>query len=440
MTATPERRVAARILVELETRGGKADTLLHRQTEGMLPRERALTVALVQGVERHRNRYDFLLSPHCRRPAESLEPEVKVALRLSLCQLLDLDRIPVHAVLHQAGEVCRDLDAGRAVSFVSGVLRAFSREPHRVTLPTRGREALIINESLPPWLADALIAEMGFAEALEAAQAFNRAAALTLRIHTPNVEEGKALRALGEVGVLTEPGRWSPQAVRLQNAGDPVRLPGWEEGWWTVQDEAAQVVGDLVDAMPGQRILDLCAAPGGKSFQLAAKVGKAGGVVAADEDVTRLNRVHETARRLGDTTVQTVVHDARRPFSGSAFDAVLLDAPCSGLGVLRRHPEAKWQRSLADIRRKAILQGEMIQAAARAVKEGGCLVYAVCSPLRAEGEDVVARFLQSHPRWRQEVAGPEAMQNPRGGVRTWPHRHDTDAFFACRLRAPLPPC
>ncbi|MCK6527365.1 16S rRNA (cytosine(967)-C(5))-methyltransferase RsmB [Myxococcota bacterium] len=432
MAATPGRLAAVRVLLELLTRGGHADALLDAECGGMPHRERALAVALVQGVERRRARYDHVLSPHSRRAPEALDPAVRVVLWVSVHQIVELSRIPERAVLHQAGELCRAASATRAVGFVTGALRSWLREPGRAPLPEVGREAIVVTESFPPWLADAWIDLLGVDEALEAARAFNQAPPLTLRVQVARASRERVLSRLEEAGIPSLPGRWSPEAVRA-GAGDPVRLPGWEDGWFTVQDEGAQVVGALLEAGRGERVLDLCAAPGGKALQAAAAVGPGGEVVAADVDGGRLERIAEAARRLGVAQVRTVVHDALRVFPEPPFPRVLLDAPCTGLGVLRRHPEARWQRTPGDLARHSAEQAKMLEAAAGAVAPGGRLVYAVCSPMPAEGEAVVQRFLAAHAGWVRVAAGPPEMRTAAGDLRTWPHRHDTDAFFASVL-------
>jgi 16S rRNA (cytosine967-C5)-methyltransferase len=269
----------------------------------------------------------------------------------------------------------------------------------------------------------------------------NRPGRVALRANTARVAPGALAVELAAAGVAVAPGRFAPEGLVVERAAGRLRtLPAFRAGRFSYQGEASQLVTLLLGLAPGDRVLDACAAPGGKTLHAATLAGDGGRVVALDVQPAGARRIAAGAARLGIGTVSVAVADARRPPLRGAFDAVLVDAPCSGLGTLRRHPELRWRRQPEDLARLAVLQRALLGGVAPLVRTGGVLVYAVCTPMRIETDDVVADFLAAHPAFVLEPAGaflPAAARHlvtPAGALRTWPHRHDLDAFFAVRLR------
>ncbi|HEY3356894.1 MAG TPA: 16S rRNA (cytosine(967)-C(5))-methyltransferase RsmB, partial [Polyangia bacterium] len=294
--------------------------------------------------------------------------------------------------------------------------------------------------SYPPWLAELYLALLDDeAPALAAAQ--NQPAPVWLRVNALRTDRAAALAGIQaeRPGAAVAPSDVVPEAIRLAGGASPGELAAFRGGLVTVQDLGAQAVGRLCGAAPGERILDACAGVGGKSTHLAALAGGAAAIHAADLSTRKLELCAELARRLGAAGIEPIAADLTAPGDrlAPAYDRVLLDAPCTGLGVLRRHPELKWRREPGDIGRLADLQRRLLEALAGRVRPGGLLVYSVCTLTREEGEGQVRAFLGRHPELVPEPPEDPALRalcDEAGLLRTYPHRHDADAFVAARLR------
>ncbi|MDP7111400.1 MAG: 16S rRNA (cytosine(967)-C(5))-methyltransferase RsmB [Myxococcota bacterium] len=425
MRPSPGRLAAARALVQLEQRGGHADEVYGQHARGVEGAERRLGWALVLGVERHRFRIDHSLNRHLSRRPQELDPPVRAALRCAVFQIWELDRVPERAAVHQAVEVTRALGAPRAAGLVNAALRSLQRSPERAGEP---RDEATIH-SLLPWILKRM--PMG------AAAAFNREPSLAIRPRRPGLAEQLARDGV-ELAVPEPP--LDNTGALLVAGRDPTGLSGWAEGWFAIQDAAAQAVVRLLDPQPGERVLDACAAPGGKTFAIADAVGEGGHVVALDVSAERLELLRSEAARLGLERVAVLAGDALRCLGTAEhegkYDRVLLDAPCSALGTLRRHPELRWQRRPADLPRFAALQQSLLRAAAAAVKPGGTLVYAVCSFADEEGAEVVDRFVEQHLAFERVPIGAAwgGARTPVGDLLTWPTQGPWDSFYAAVLR------
>lgn len=399
-------------------------------------RDRGLALELTSGVLRWQRRLDHRIAPFLRRGLEETDPRLLSVLRLAVYQLDFMDRVPARAAVHEAVAQARQVSGEGGSRLVNAVLRAVSQASE--SLPTGDTpEALGVRLSHPDWLAAIALDLLGPDDATALLAAHNRPAPLTIRAIAP----AEVLRAHieAEGGQLT-PGRFAPAAYHLEHPA-PFAAASFHEGLWTVQDEAAQLVAHLVDPQPGEALWDVCAAPGGKSrhlYDLQSARGPGGTLLSTDTHAGKVTRLGETLSGLAGVT--TARHDATQSPPG-VFDRVLLDAPCSGLGTLRRHPEIRWRRTPEVVAALAANQRRMLEQASRAVKPGGVLVYSVCTITEAEGPGAVADFLDFHPEFRIDAppvsaaAGIDwaALAVPMG-YRTWPHRHDMDGFFAARLR------
>lgn len=425
MSPSPGRLAAARALIDLEQRGGHADEIYGRHAGGVRDAERRLGWALVLGVERNRTRIDHALNRHLSRRPRELDPPVRAVLRSAVFQLWEMDRVPERAAVHQAVEVTRALGAKRAAGLVNAALRSLLRDPDRAGAP---RDPWV-RHSMPRWILSRMPPK--------SAAAFNTEPLLAVRPRRDDLAARWA--GLGVKMVVTEPPLDRTGAL-LVRGGEPTALPGWDEGWFAIQDAAAQAVAQLVGAEPGESVLDVCAAPGGKALALADAVGPDGKIVAMDIAEPRLAMLREEAIRLGLVGVDTVVGDATELAPSAAhagrYDRVLVDAPCSALGTLRRHPELRWQRRGTDLARFAAAQGELLATAAQAVRPGGRLVYAVCSFAPEEGEQVVEGFLGGGGDFEREPIGDGwgTARTDRGDLATHPAQGPWDAFHAAVLR------
>ena len=408
-----------------------ADRLAHAR---LRPVDQALATALVYGTLAWQGRLDHELSALVHTPLAALDPPVRAALRLGLQQLLLMDRVPAYAAVDASVRLART--AGRGASgLVNAVLRRAAGGTRR-PLPDDPLERLAVEWSHPRWLVERWAATFP-PEELPRLLAANNAAAPTVVRARPGARD--ALRAeLDAAGIATGAAPFAPDALIVDRAAARLHaLPAYREGRVAFQGEASQLVTALLAPRPGAHVLDACAAPGGKSAHAAGLVGAGGLVVALDPRPAGARRVRAESARLG-AAVRTLVGDARRPPLAAGFDAVLVDAPCSGLGTLRRHPELRWRRRPEDIARLAVLQREILAGVAPLVRAGGVLVYAVCTLTREENEEVVRALLAAEPRFALERADafvPASVVDDAGFLRTLPHRHGLDGFFAARLRA-----
>ena len=425
---------------------GRADlpsALARSRTKLTDERDRALAGEIATGTLRWQGAFDHVIEVFAGRPPARLDPEILAILRISIFQLLHLDRVPAAAVVNDAVELAGKAGKRSAAGFVNALLRRVSRERAQLPLPTAPPiDLLVITLSHPRWLAARWLARYG-AEAAEAWERFdNTPAPLTLRANTLKTTRDALAEALRGAGVLTTPARFATQGL-VVSSGNPLLTPLAHTGVFFVQDETSQLVGEFAGAAPGERILDACASPGGKTTQMAAAVGDSGTIVAADVRGRRLDLLSRTVAQAGAARVRIVQANARAvpPFR-DIFDAVLVDAPCSGLGTIRRDPDVRWRRTQGDLAELATAQREMLTQLATVVRPGGRLVYSTCSSEPEENEAIVNAFLAGHPDFRRETpalfAGrPElsALLDDQGALKTLPFRDGLEAFYAaCLIR------
>lgn len=440
------RRLAFDILERVQG-GGYADRTLDAALQRypqLDPRDRGLATELVYGVLRQQGRLDYALAAFCKQPLAKLENRVLLLLRLGAYQILCLDRVPDSAAVDTTVQLTRQLKLERATGFVNGILRALGRGKAALTWPNPERAPLAHLQhtlSLPPWLAERWLLELGAAEAQQLASTLLEPAPFSVRVNTLKTDRASFLAALTAAGHHGEPTRFAPEGVIIRERA-PAPLPGDAQGWYQVQDEASMLVAHLLAPQSGEKLLDACAAPGGKTTHLAALTGNRAAITALDLYPQRVRLVGQGAARLGCSGITARTWDLTLPppfLPAESFDGVLVDAPCSGLGVLRRNPEARWRLQPADIVVLAERQAMILKQAAALVKPGGRLVYAVCTVTPEETDRQVADFLTRNPDFQlQSLAGsvPEnwrVLLDDQGCLRSWPHHFGLDGFFAARL-------
>jgi 16S rRNA (cytosine967-C5)-methyltransferase len=443
----PARTAAFNALRAIHAGGVDMASALARSRERLHDaRDRSLELEIVAGTVRWQRRLDHLVGHFAGRSLDTIDSDVLIALRLGLYQLLHLDRVPAAAVVHDTVELCKSLRKHRAAGFVNAVLRAALRGRDRQPLPGRpgpeeGREAQLlylgITLSHPTWLVERWLDRHGFAATERWVRFNNEPARLTLRVNRLRLTRPELLAALAADGVQAEPTPFAPHGLTV-TSGNPIgRAP---EGSFVVQDEASQLVAHAVGARPQETVLDLCAAPGGKTTDLIADMSDSGLLVACDVRDRRLRLLRATVGASGARSVRLARVDtaAALPFTAS-FDRVLVDAPCSGLGTIRRDPDIRWRRSERDLATFAGRQVDLLARAAEVVAPGGRLVYATCSSEPEENEDVVGAFLQQHPVFSLVDLRPELgpllqpLIDAGGRLRTLPFAHGLEAFFAAAM-------
>lgn len=408
-------------------------------------RDRGLAAEIVAGTLRWQRALDHLIAHFAKRALSTIDPEVVFILRLSLYQILHLDRVPASAVVDDAVDLTRGARKRSATGFVNAVLRNTLRQRNRLPFPARPADAadrdaalayLGITHSHPDWLVARWLDRYGF-DATERWVRFNNdIPRLTLRANGLRcTREQLAASLSSDENVETEATRYAPTGL-VVTAGNPLRVP--PDGSFVVQDEASQLVSLIVGAQPGERILDLCASPGGKTTAMAVDMGDTGLIVACDVRPRRMLLLKETVELSGaaHVTLAHVARDGPLPFA-TGFDRVLVDAPCSGLGTVRRDPDIRWRRAEADLAALAAAQLTLLSRAAEAVKAGGRLVYATCSSEPEENDAVVDAFLAAHPAFALVDLRSRGNLGPlidsRGMMRTLPHEHQLEAFFAAAV-------
>jgi len=419
------REVARRVLGRVERGSYTTLALAGELSRARLSDEdRALATELAYGALKMRARLDRALSSHAPRGIERLDAQVLNALRIASYQILFL-RVPAHAAVDDAVEAIKRVRGAKLAGFANALLRklASAGEP---SLPDEGAERLAVEQSAPRWLADEALARFGDG-ARDFLASLNVPPPVWLRANTLRATREQLIARLAaeRPRAILSPSVRAPEAVAARHGGDVSSTGAFAEGWCTAQDLGAQLVAHLVAPVAGERILDACAGVGGKATHLAALAGDRAAVDAADSSERKLELLADTARRLGVASVKAIAADLTDEKAPLAlyYDRVLLDAPCSGLGVLRRHPEAKW-RPRPDVAQLASLQARLLDALAPRVRPGGLLVYAVCTFSDEEGPLQARAFVERH---RDFAVDGEPL-------RTWPHVDDADAFFAVRLR------
>jgi 16S rRNA (cytosine967-C5)-methyltransferase len=421
------------------------DTLDHlfRSDPGLDDRDRAFVSHLVLGVLRWRSRIDWIIEKNADFPLKKIDHAVLNILRLALHQIFFMDRIPDSAAVDEAVKQTKRSQPKHVVSFVNGILRNVCR--HKDTIPFPDAEKNPVSYlsrfySYPEWLVLRWLHAWGreFAEGLLAAG--NRIPNLVIRTNVLKLSRSALLRELDEEGARGRPTLFSPQGILLEDfRGRVDHLSSFERGLFQVQDEAAQVTSLLLAPQAGEKVLDVCAGFGGKTSHMAELMDGRGEMIALDMSVKRLLRLKENMVRLGIKNVSCVRADASGDLSSlfqCPFDRVMIDAPCSGLGVLSRHPDGKWNKSGKDIQRLSALQKSIVSRAVPVIRKGGKMLYVTCTLTNEENDEVVSQCLRTHseislvnlreeaPEWARKLI------DEQGFLRTFPHKHWMDGFFA----------
>ena len=434
--ASSAREAALMVLLDWQRRGAWSDSALPGviRAAGLSPRDAALASRLCYGVQQNLLLLEFWLNELSSVPASRMEEPVRLSILLGLYQMAFLDRIPARAAVDESVELSRRWSRNpRSPGLTNAILRAFDRKRDAMPEPP----SLSVRYSHPQALVDLLAGELGHdrAELEELLRVDNSQPPTTIQTNPLRTTPQELSARLQEEGVSVQAHAWLPGCFTVTGTGDLEQLESFRDGLFQVQDAAARLAVLAAGPEPGMRVLDACAAPGGKSFQAAMEMGDRGEILACDLHGKKLDRLERGARRLGIGCIATRAMDARQfsPELEGRFDLVLTDVPCSGLGIIRKKPDIRY-KDLAPLEKLPAIQLEILSNAARYVRPGGCLLYATCTVLRRENEAVIAAFLARTPEFHLEPFTLPGLGQCPGQRTLWPHRHQTDGFFMAKLR------
>lgn len=437
------RERAMRVLEAVHEQDAYANVVLAKELRRaeLSDMDRRFLTELVYGAVKAGETLDWILRQYINRPIQKIPPKVREILRLGIYQLFYMDRIPASAVCNEAVELTKKYAHSGTVKFVNAVLRTAAREPERAKFPEGKGKAidhLALSAQHPRWLVKRWVKAFGYAEAEELCKIDNEQPILVLRTNTQKISRAELMEKLRMEGLSVEPSTWTDEGILCLEHGALDSLESLKRGLFQVQDESSMQVAHVLSPEPEEFILDVCSAPGGKTTHIAELMQNKGRIIAGDLYEHKNRRVAENSERLGLSIIETILMDARTV--GEKFpeqaDRVLVDAPCSGLGVLRRKPDARWKKTQEGLAVFPPLQTAILESAAHAVKVGGILVYSTCTLEQAENRDVVENFLHAHPEFELEDTGAFLPVKKRAEkmVQLYPQRDGTDGFFIARMK------
>ena len=409
--------------------------------------ERALAHALVYGVLRRRGHLDYVIAQFSKTRFDKIDPAVLNILRLALFQIIYLDRIPDSAAVHTAVELAKSAGASWVVGYVNALLRKAAREHKHMSFPGPGQDAIAsmaLQKSFPEWIIRKWLKRYGRELTASLCDSLNAIPPLTIRTNTLKTSRNQLIDSLRLEVDHIQPTGFSPDGITFDHPAVAIpQLQAFKEGWFQVQDEAAQLVSLLLDPKPGDTVLDACAGLGGKTGHIAQLMNNEGILVALDMSTDKLARLSADSQRLGISIVSTRAHDLEHDWpidQLAGFDRILLDAPCSGLGVIRRNPDIKWQAAKKNLSSFKTRQIRLLKNIAHLVNPSGILVYAVCSAEPEETDQVIDEFLKNHDEfgisndWGRLPDNLLPAAGATGVFRTYPHLTQMDGFYSIRLQ------
>ncbi len=440
------RQLAFIALRDIHRQGAYTDIALDRvlRTADLKGADRRLVTELVYGCVRRQRTLDALIDQLGRKKSHQQPPDFRTILHIGLYQLRYQERIPASAAVNTTVDLAKENGFKGLTGVVNGLLRQYGRlaasSVDSLQLPVEPVERLGILHSFPDWIIQMWIEQLGVEETEQLCAWFNQSPTIDLRVNPLRVSIEDVEAAMRTAGVDVQRVPHLPQALRVVGGTGAIQqLPGFNEGWWTIQDSSAQLVSHLLDPKAGDVVIDACAAPGGKTTHIAELMADEGKIWACDRAASRLKKVKENVQRLQLKSIQICTGDSRSfsQFTNCA-DSVLLDAPCSGLGTLHRRPDIRWRGTPETVSELSVLQGELLEQAATWVKPGGVLVYATCTLHPQENEGVIQSFLDHHSHWQIDPPSPDSpltdFSTPQGWMKVWPHRYQMDGFFMVRLK------
>lgn len=443
MVSINAREVACQGLLSVLEQGEASHHVMKRvlRQNGAMPQvDKDLVTELMQGVLRNINWLDYVLERISKRNPEQWRPWIRTVLRVGAYQLLLMDRIPDFAICNESVQLVKKHHFQQLVSFVNGVLRNLARGKDQISLPDPDKEPLqylSVRYSHPGWLLKMWMHEYSFSFVEELCQANQIPPKITICCNQQKITPKELFLRLQKRGVWIEPGNYFPGAFLISNTGKIANMPEFQEGLFHVQDESSMLAAALWGPQKGERVLDLCAAPGGKTFFAAERMHNEGEVFACDIYESKVDKIIEGANRLGLTNITAAVRDATEQMEGELYDRVIADVPCSGFGLLRKKPDIRYHKTGEDIDALLILQKKILSQGASLVKPGGIFVYSTCTICKKENQKNIEWFLDQFPFERCDISAelPAGMQtDTKGMVQLFPHIHHTDGFFVAKMK------
>ncbi|MBO8171097.1 MAG: 16S rRNA (cytosine(967)-C(5))-methyltransferase RsmB [Bacillaceae bacterium] len=451
MTPSSAREIAIDVLEKVEEHDSYSNLELNQafQRVSLDHKEKSLATELVYGTLSRLNTLDWMIDQFVKQGTNRLDNWVKQLLRISFYQIYYLERIPDRATVHQAVEIAKKWGHKGIAGFVNGVLRSFLRQPEKVEIPSTYplERRLSLQYSHPEWMIKRWLEVYGEETTRKMAEANNQPPLTSIRVNTLKASADEIRQYLADQypEARIEASSLVPESLKVSGIGNVADTAPFREGKCTIQDESSMLVGKTLRPGPGMEVLDACAAPGGKTTHMAELMENRGKIVAADIHPHKKALIEEHASRLGITIIDTITADATNLASileEKQFDRILLDAPCTGLGVIRRKPDLKWKKRESDVADIASVQYRMLEEISRLVRPGGVLVYSTCTVEPKENEQQVLRFVREHPEFLLDtetadilpVVLSEKYDLSRGYFQILPHHFESDGFFIARLK------
>ncbi|WP_257350144.1 16S rRNA (cytosine(967)-C(5))-methyltransferase RsmB [Pseudalkalibacillus decolorationis] len=441
------REVATDILLQIERSQAYSNLLLNKsiQKNNLSGKDTGLLTEIVYGTIQRKNTLDFYLIPFIKKPLEKLESWVLVLLRLSVYQMVYLDRVPDHAIINEAVDIAKKRGHKGIVGFVNGVLRNVQRNgvPSTDSISEKSKRYAILY-SHPEWIINRWTEQFGEHTTREICEVNLQPPSVTARVNLIQSTVESVIDNLNDEAVITERAPLSHSGIRVVSGQLP-STETYQSGKVTIQDESSMLVGLAMDPKPGERILDACAAPGGKTTHLSERMENQGEIIAIDLHPHKVKLIEDQMERLKLTNIETVAMDTRNAaqlMEAASFDRILLDAPCTGLGVIRRKPDIKWTKTPEDIERIQIVQAELLESITRLLKPGGLLVYSTCTIEEKENRHQIERLLGNHPEFEWDTSFYERMpkevqpyiNDTKSDLQLLPHHFNSDGFYMACIR------
>ena len=441
------RETALKILNEIETNHAYTNIALKKylkDTDYKIA-DRALVTELIYGIIKYKITLDYIIEQFSSIKINKLSKWILNILRMGIYQIVYLDRIPDSAACNESVNLAKRYGHQGSVRYVNAVLRNISRNKNNISFPDKKEqpmEYLKIKYSFPEWLIEKWVIQYGYEFTESLCAASNQVADLSVRVNTLQITREELIRYLEQEGVQAVPGRYCSEALLLNNVGNIEELETFKKGFFQVQDESSMLVSKVLDPQPGEFVMDVCCAPGGKTTHIAQLMKNQGTVLGWDIHEHKIELVRNTANRLGFNIIRAELQDATQEVAEyfNQADKVLVDAPCTGLGILRRKPDIKWNKANEDLDSITSLQKRILHVSSQYVKKGGCLVYSTCTIQEEENIHIIREFMDSHPDFVVENIQPYFSQKldtdslKQGYVQLYPNIHRTDGFFMCKLR------